>query len=123
MPITCFGSCWIDVYSDEQTDIYVDYCSITQVGKYKKAWVRFVYAENQQTVQSEDYDETKQLTYFDCALKSMNVVDVIYYAPEPESKVISRASAKFKSSDLRDIVPDSLGEIQFEAVCKAKSRK
>jgi len=120
IPATSFGSCWVDVYTDKEEDIYLNYCSIVQVGKYKKAWVRWVYADNKQTSNSpsKEYDETKQLTYFDCDLRSSSVVKVIYYSPEPENKVVDNWSKPFKSSELQDEVPDSLGDAILKAACR-----
>lgn len=123
IPIICYGSCWVDVYTDKQTDIYLDSCSIVQVGKYKKAWLRWVFADTSETSTSKEYDETKQLTYFDCALRSSAYVNIIYYSPDSDSKVVDSWNIQFKSSDLVDAAPDTLGEIVLDAVCRSKRRK
>ncbi len=82
--------------------------------------MRWVYADNKQTSNSpsKEYDETKQLTYFDCDLRSSSVVKVIYYSPEPENKVVDNWSKPFKSSELQDEVPDSLGDAILKAACR-----
>ena len=124
IPIICFGSCWVDVYTDKKTDIYLDYCSIVQVGKYKKAWVRWVFAENKETSISptKEYD-AKYLTYFDCALRASTNVQYIFYSPEPDNKVVDSYNIEFKSTNLVDDAPDTLGEAVLNSVCRVRGRK
>jgi hypothetical protein len=125
MPTFCFGACWIDVYTDKETDIYLNTCSLAQVGKYKKAWLRWVYAE--ESVSSRDpqekYDETKSLTYFDCASKTSATVRVIYYSPEPQNKVVDSWDIPLTDAKFKDVVPDTLGYVELRAVCNLKRKK
>lgn len=119
-PATCFSSCWLDVYTDNKIDIYLNYCSLVQVGKYKKVWTRWVFADNQVSEESpaKEYDEMKMLYYFDCALKSSTVVQRVDYSPEPENKVVSSRSVKFESSNLIDVVPDTYEDAVLKAACR-----
>ncbi len=119
------AACWKEIYSDKKTDIYIDACSIAQTGAQKKAWFRQVYAEARKTdtYPNKEYDETKFLSYFNCAAKTAVTVKSVDYGPEPDNEVVNTFSINPKLAIYDEYIPDSVGEIEFEAVCKIKNNK
>lgn len=124
-PLAVQASCWKEIYSDSETDIYIDACSVAQSGPLKKAWFRWIYAKPLKTEShpQKEYDEVKALDYFNCSERTTATVKNVKYGPEPDNQVVESISINPKNAQFDEFTPDTLGEVQFNSVCKKAAQK
>ncbi len=126
LPVFACAACWEEIAKTSKEDIvFLDKCSISLDGKYKKAWIKWENKEQKNV--EDDYlpkkmaDSSKTLYYFDCAKKQSTIIQNIYYYHDSAVKSLS---INIKEASFDEVIPDTVGEAILEAACgKVKKEK
>ena len=108
------------VTESDSSVFQIDFDSIANVQKYKKAWMITNHYElvDALTVANKKYKSTKTLWYFDCDAKLAGQFHTAKYEGEYASgKVVETRPLKFNSAMLDDIAPDTVGETILNTGC------
>ncbi|RSZ60015.1 hypothetical protein HF313_14980 [Massilia atriviolacea] len=114
---------WLAVTGGESSTVSVDIHSISQVGKYWKAWVKTDLDAPQETQNFpvKKYVSTKYLEYVDCRSKTGVVVQFLAY--DSGGDVVEQSHAEFNPKNLREMVPDTIGEHVAGFICGVAERR
>ncbi|MDP1594154.1 MAG: hypothetical protein Q8L80_07920 [Gallionella sp.] len=114
-----FSSEWVYVGSvPGESEVKVDKSSIASTLKSnRKAWVLFTYNEKQtqKSAPYAQYDELKALWRINCSTHEVGTKAVVWRL---EGNLVD--STDIQSTSFNDVVPDSIGEIVFNYVCRSK---
>ena len=117
---------WIYLIEDTEGTVYtVDIESIAPRGKHKKAWFKTA-MKTPQTLSYppyKNYQSSKMLYHFDCAEKTSALVQSIYYAGKETHEVVSSQSTDASRAVFTDVAPETIGEVQLNAVCTYRKPK
>lgn len=114
---------WVIASWADSVVVLVDTTSIVKNGHHRKAWLRWDHTQEEETSDypKQKYRSAKSLTYYDCTQRtSMNVQRTIYAGEQGTGSSLGSYSTKFNSSDMSEVVPDSIGEANLNFVCSWK---
>ncbi len=89
--------------------IWADVTSISEEGGIRTAWIRTVYQRPNREGATSDMSRF----HYDCGNRETALLDVIYYGVR--GRVVS--SSQVRSLNWRPVVPESVGEGDFNFVC------
>jgi hypothetical protein len=116
-----FATDWQFAAGNDKTFYNIDFDSITSAAnKYRKAWVKANYVEDQRTdgYPTKSYRSELILYYFDCKEKTLNATQSVMYEKfNAAGDVIQSKSIKFDAKNLDDVVPGSVGETLLNITC------
>ena len=95
--------------STNGSQLWADVSSITEHEGIRTAWIRTVYLRRDRRGAISDLARFQ----YDCGARETALLNVIYYGDQ--GRVIS--SEQPRSSNWRPVVPDSVGESEFNFVC------
>lgn len=111
---------WHSAAHSTKLEVLVDSLSIVDIGKYRKAWSLMNY-EDAQSLKGDAtvvFKSTKQLRYYNCALKQHVSIQTINYSDVGGGgEMMFSQSRKFDPLLLIEVVPDSFGERILDFVC------
>ena len=108
-----FAVNWVDVSSDSTGTIYYyDADTIQRSGNQVTAWEKGDHSRDKTVKQRE-----KKVRYrYDCAEKTSTLLQLTKYYPDGKIEMVTW---KTYEQEPQAIVPGTIGELQFEAVCTA----
>lgn len=113
---------WNPIATTAAGDVFfIDREGMTVKGKIRKAWFQALYKESK-TLPTGKSDNVRLQNYFNCEDRSMANAQSIYYASDDPSKVVFGETTEVKDLLYTDVVPDSIGEIMLNAVCRPGKR-
>lgn len=121
IPVTSFAANWQFTTESGTGDVFqMDFDSIAPVGSYRKTWVQVIYQAEMESkgYPKKKYQTSRMLYYFDCQKKMSTVVHMVNYLGKyAKGEVVESNSGKFDVADLKDIVPDTVGETLLQTAC------
>jgi hypothetical protein len=106
-PLPAVAANWVKVVQNDDKTAYLDTSSIATEEGYKTAWTKWIYS-------SGDYTEARYLVLYNCESRKTAVRSGVMYKRDGTS-----ISANANDYELKweYVVPDTLGEDVFNAVC------
>lgn len=91
-----------------------------KAGGMKSAWVLRSHPQPQ-AEGGKPYQSTKELWWFKCSDETLATTDYVSYVGDDGSGEVVRSwSQKFDATELRDVVPGSVGEMVLRTVCRKR---
>lgn len=119
-----FASDWVSIGGTSTSDWYMDKESIAPIDGKMKAWFLVDYAEEQSNIFGKKFKSTKQLSYFDCQSQTSATVQSALFADNlGNGNTVDTYAANKKTLEYIDVMPDSIGEMALQAVCKSAPKK
>jgi hypothetical protein len=111
---------WQLVEGSSKLTLHVDVESIRSEGGRVKAWFRWNYAETQYTYPNrEPFRSMKELNYFDCGKRTYAIAQSVAYAErDGRGESPYRAALPFSQLTFEEVIPESIGELMLEYVCR-----
>ncbi len=108
-----YAANWVYVTTDvNDTDFYYDADTIVRSGNQVTVWEKFDHSRDK-TVKER---ERKRRYRYDCAQRTSALLDSIIYYPDGKS---SSFTWNAYEQETKPIVPDTVGDVTFKAVCAA----
>ena len=110
---------WVDIpLATPGVKSAFDLSSLTISGSRRTAWVVFDYSPPNLRINSSPVSKMVGLMTYDCTRSTAQVTHATIYGPNGES-----ASESTPSARAENIVPDTIQQGQFDAVCAAPNKK
>lgn len=101
--------------------VFIDKNSISNVGKYRKAWVKYSFASDQEGSSFTGYKKWRSSTdliYFQCEEKTSGTVQATYYDDVMSSgQVVASINLKLSQVTFTESAPDTLGDAVTYMAC------
>lgn len=127
LPLPASASNWQRIDGIGERLSYVDYASIvTTANGRKKAWMLNTFDQLQTVPGYPQYRSMKSLIHFDCKEKTRaEGLTVLYDGVEGTGAPVNTEYFPVSNNSFRDVIPDSIAELQLEIVCayKGKSKR
>jgi hypothetical protein len=108
-----FAANWVYVTTDvNDTDFYYDADTIVRSGNQVTVWEKFDHSRDKTMKERE----RKRRHRYDCAQRTITLLNSITYYPDGK---INSFTWNTYEQETKPIVPDTVGEAKFEAVCAA----
>ena len=109
---------WILVTTSEiGTKTFIEMKSIQQINQYKRAWIKMEYSSNSQLAIKHNARSGRFYEEFDCREKKYRELTSTYFK-QPD--LIDELAAFNDTQPWNFVVPESIGEIKLNFVCKSK---
>lgn len=117
-----YAASWTALQDNKHAKLMLDKQSITETGKYQKAWVAITYKAMQTNIQypEKSYNNAKLLWYFNCAEQKSATAQV--YQLLNDEQVFS-AAIDIKRARFLEPVPETEIDLAMRYVCKQKAYK
>lgn len=117
-----YAASWTMLQDGKHAELMLDKQSITESGKYQKAWVKIQYKAMQTNLHypEKTYNNAKLLWYFDCAEQQSATAQV--YQLLNDEQVYS-AAIDVKKARFLEPVPETEIDLAMRYVCKKKAYK
>ena len=117
-----YAASWTALQDNKHAKLMLDKQSITETGKYQKAWVAITYKAMQTNIQypEKSYNNAKLLWYFNCAEQKSATAQV--YQLLNDEQVFS-AAIDIKRAGFLEPVPETEIDLAMRYVCKQKAYK
>jgi hypothetical protein len=114
-----YATNWIDIGDNSLSILNIDTQSIVKNGKFKKAWIKINYSENQEKelFSPNGYNQMKSLWYFDCKAQTISATQSILYLDDTD---VNTSIVDISKAIFREPAPESYGETAMKFVCKNK---
>lgn len=115
-----YAAQWAKLQDNKHTTLMLDKQSITEVGKYQKAWVEIDYKTMQTNLEypEKSYNNAKVLWYFNCAEQKSATAQV--YQLLNDEQVYS-AAIDVKRALFLEPVPETEADIAMHYVCRQQA--
>lgn len=114
------ASDWSLLDTSDIAQVYLDKSSVARFGKIRKAWIAYSY-KDAETYNGKSYKSSKTLGLYSCAERTSGIYQSTSYADEyGKGLVISSWQIPSKDVHFSEVVPDSIGEVTIDAICKIK---
>lgn len=115
-----YAASWKALQDNKHADLVLDQQSITESGKYQKAWVKLNYKEMQTNIQYPEkrYNNAKMLWYFDCAVQKSATAQVYQLLND---ELVYSAAIDIKRARFIEPVPETEIDIAMQYVCQRKA--
>ena len=123
---TAVASDWQLVSNGKESKVYVDTESLGHHGRYVKAWFLWDYASQQkdQIFPDQRFLSQKILWYISCSEKTAAQIQLLSYTGKAgDGDVVTRRITPIGLAQFEDVVPDSVGQILVNYVCKREGAK
>lgn len=120
-----FAADWTLLLNNDDVTSFFDKQGITSANGVRKAWILSSYSKPQQLAPYGTYQSAKFQYLYNCKDRSSAVLQVILY-PDKDMRTnpIYSNSTKRDHVEFHDVAPDTIGEVQLDAICSAPlSRK
>jgi hypothetical protein len=117
IPSISLAANWVEI----DPDSWMDTTSVSQKGAYKKAWfkhIRTKVEDGNQFTNYKQFNETKDLTYFDCKSRESLTIQILYYK---DTEFLGSYSSPVLPSLFSEVAPDTMGELELNLVCNKKT--
>jgi hypothetical protein len=118
---TANASNWQVVGVGATASALVDANSISRSGKYKKAWVKYSFAADQEASVMTNFKKWRSSTdliYFSCEERTSGTVQATYYdGIMSNGEVVASMNLKLSQVLFSEAAPDTLGEAVLEFAC------
>lgn len=117
---TGHAASWMELQDNKHAKLMLDKQSITDSGKYQKAWVKINYKALQTNIQypEKSYNNAKLLWYFNCAEQKSATAQVYQLLNDEQ---IFSAAIDVKRARFLEPVPETEIDIAMRYVCKQKA--
>lgn len=117
-----YAANWVKLQDNKHAKLMLDKQSITQSGKYQKAWVKIQYKTKQKNIEYPDkyYNKAKLLWYFQCEEQKSASVQVYQLLDDEQ---IFSAAIDVKRARFIEPVPETEIDLAMRYACKQKLAK
>ena len=113
---------WTKLQENKHARLMLDKQSMTESGKYEKAWVKIKYKTLQTNIQypEKSYNNAKLLWYFNCAAQQSATAQVYQLLND---ELVFSAAIDIKRARFLEPVPETEADTAMHYVCKQKAYK
>lgn len=117
-----YAASWTKLQENKHAKLMLDKQSITESGKYQKAWVKINYKTMQTNLEypEKTYNNAKLLWYFNCAEQKSATAQVVQLLNDEQ---VFSAAINVKRARFLEPVPETEIDIAMRYVCKQKAYK